>query len=465
MREHEIRTAPIEFLDILGLRIEEEINRHGRMVIAGHIADEEEEEYTWMLSGELWEQVQAVSADGEIRILFNGIITGYSITRINDQKKLTLEVMTGSSLLDEKTHLRSFQDPSMDYEGIFRKITEEYAEAGVIFAEPFQEATGGLVLQYHETEWEFLKRLASRKNQFLVPASYVKGEKFFYGLPEGEEFRIAEGAKYRMGKNLGEYRRKAGQGMAVSEADFLEYMIEDREHHRIGDYAMLYGRKFSIYRMESRYEGGELLHCCYLRREKGMKVPEIWKEKMTGCTLDAKVVNVKEDKVQVSVAGDENAGQEAKVWYPYATVYSAPDGTGWYCMPEPGDEVRLTVPEKREADAFVSSSVHMETDSEDRKNPEHKVLKSKYQKEVRFTPDSIVITNHQGTRIELTDAEGIHIVSAHSVMLEAAEDVTIASETGSLLVAGSSMVNLKQKGTSLQLDNSISFIGGELKIQ
>ncbi|EOS25009.1 hypothetical protein C804_04792 [Lachnospiraceae bacterium A4] len=111
------------------------------------------------------------------------------------------------------------------------------------------------------------------------------------------------------------------------------------------------------------------------------------------------------------------------------------------------------------------SSVHVETDNPDRKDPLHKVFKSRYQKEVRFTPDSIVITNNKGTRIELTDAEGIHIVSAHSIMLETAEDLTIASDAVSLIVAGDSFVNFRQIGTSLQLDNGISFIGGNLKIQ
>ncbi len=134
-------------------------------------------------------------------------------------------------------------------------------------------------------------------------------------------------------------------------------------------------------------------------------------------------------------------------------------------MPEPGDRVRLTVPEKWEKEAFVTSSVHVETDSADRKNPDHKVFKSKYGKEVRFTPDSIVITNNQGNRIEMTDAEGIHIVSAHSVVLEAQEDMTITSNAGSLLVAGASSVSIKQKGTTIELENDISFVGGNLKIQ
>ena len=84
---------------------------------------------------------------------------------------------------------------------------------------------------------------------------------------------------------------------------------------------------------------------------------------------------------------------------------------------------------------------------------------------MRFTPDSIVITNNQGTEIALTDEEGIQIISAHSILLEAAQDLTIASDTGSLLIAGDSSVDLQQKGTGIQLKDTILFVGGDLKIQ
>ena len=134
-------------------------------------------------------------------------------------------------------------------------------------------------------------------------------------------------------------------------------------------------------------------------------------------------------------------------------------------MPEIGDEVRLTIPGKEEKEAYVTSSVHLDTDNEERKNPEEKVLKTKYQKEIRFTPDSLVITNNQGNRIELRDKEGIQIVSAGALSLEATKEVTLSSDSGSLLIAGASTVSLKQGGTSIQLEEGISFVGGELKVQ
>ena len=83
--------------------------------------------------------------------------------------KLTLEIMSGSSLMDRKKHLRSYQEPSMTYGQILKEIVTGYGEAGIAFSEPLEEKTGGLVLQYEETDWEFLKRAASRRHQFLVP--------------------------------------------------------------------------------------------------------------------------------------------------------------------------------------------------------------------------------------------------------------------------------------------------------
>ncbi|EOS25073.1 hypothetical protein C804_04763 [Lachnospiraceae bacterium A4] len=465
MREHNILTAPVEFLDILELQREEEVNQHGRMVLSGHITDEQEEEYLGLLTGSVWETVRAVGDDGEEKTIFSGIITDFSITEINDHKKMTLEMMTGSSLMDEKKHFRSYQNPMLTYGDIFKMILADYADAALSFSRPCDIAADELVLQYGETDWAFLKRLAGRNHQFLVPDSRIKGTRICISLPQGQPFEIPMGSRYTIKKDLSGYREKRYQGMAVSEADCIDYIIQSRELYQIGDYTTIYGLKFYISQIHSRYERGELLHTYHLKREKGIEVSEPFNTDLIGCSLSAEVINVKEDKVQVKLIGDENTQQDINIWYPYATVYSTPDGTGWYCMPELGDRVRLVIPQQQEREAFVVSSVHVETNSADRSNPSHKSFKSKYQKEVRFTPDSIVITNNKGTRIELTDREGIHIVSGHSIMLEAAEDILLNSDTGSMIIAGDASVNLRQKGTSIQLDKEISFIGGNLKIQ
>lgn len=77
--------------------------------------------------------------------------------------------------MDEKRHFRSYQDPAVTYEQVVRDIMAGYTDSAVFFSRPYSEASGELLLQYEETDWDFLKRLAGRRHQFLVPDSRMKG--------------------------------------------------------------------------------------------------------------------------------------------------------------------------------------------------------------------------------------------------------------------------------------------------
>ncbi len=466
MREYTIITEPICFLSILELETKEEINQHGYMRLGGYISDEEEEEYFNLLMGEIWEKVELIGREGEHSILFNGIVTDFCIDQINDQKKLTLTLRSGTWLMEEERHFRSWQDGNMTYEEIFKEVSLPYPKKSLVFNKSYERKTGEMVLQYEETDWSFLKRLASRSHGYLVADSRKEGCRLHYSIPRGKEILFLQEGKYRIKKDLEIYGRKKKNGLFhLTENDCLIYELESRENHRIGDYMMVYGRTFYLYKIEGCYQGGEMCYRYGFMQKKGLDVLAYGDKNYIGLCLKGEVIGVKENQVQVKLIGDENQKQEITFWYPYATVYSTPDGTGWYCMPEVGDQVRLTIPGMEEGEAYVTSSVHLDTDNEERKNPEEKVWKTKYKKEIRFTPDSIVITNNQGNRIELRDEEGIQIVSSGALSLEAAKDITISSDTGSLLAAGDTSVRFKQGGTSIQLDEGISFIGGELKVQ
>lgn len=466
MKEYNIQTEPLAFIAIRGLEIHRKINEHGTARIEGYISDEDEEDYVKQLMESVWERIDAVGRDGENQTLFWGLVTGFSIQRENHQKRMVLEITTGTYLMDLTPHFRTFQNKAVTYGEIFQMLTETYENPGLIKNRPLTDPVGGLVIQYQETDWEFLKRLAGRHHSFLVPSTTIYGVKYFYDLPKGVSLEIPEGIRYTLRKDVGCYLKKRGRGLTgLREAACMEYIIKCRDNYSLGDQVTVNGQQLFIYQIESAYQDGEVLHTCYLKVREGMDTLETCQEDIAGCSFPAEVLGVKEDKVQVKVSGDENAGQYISLWYPYSTVYSGPDGTGWYCMPETGDMVRLQVPSSREASAYVASSVHLDTHSPDRKNPEHKVIKSKYKKEIRFTPDSIIITNNQGTKIALTDEDGVQIVSQKSIVIQAKDNLTLSSETGSLTAAGTTSVNLKQKTTSLDIDKGISFTGGNLRVQ
>ena len=466
MRDYYLKTEPLTFLAVTKLTVSRKINTHGTAVIEGYIADEDEERFLGQLQGQVWEKIEEAGRDAETKILFWGLVTGFSIQKTNDQKRMTLELTTGTCLMDLVPHFRTFQDGSMAYSRIFSQITEGYPDSGMIKNIPLSDSIKSLVLQYQETDWEFLKRMAGRHNSFLVPASSIYGTKYFVDLPKGKMLELPSDARCSVKKDMQRFLTSRSKGLTgLRESACTEYIVESREDGQIGDQMTFQGLTCFIYRIESSYQGGEMLHTCYLMSRAGLDTLEITEKDRAGCAFQAEVLKVKEDKVQVRVLKDENRSQNITLWYPYATVYSTPDGTGWYCMPETGDQVRLYLPSDREQEAYVFSAVHLDTESSDRKNPEHKIIKNKYQKEIRFTPDSIILTNNQGTRIVLTDEDGIQITSSHSVVIRAKDQLTLSSEKGSLTAAGTASVNLQQKTTGIRLEEGISFIGGELKVQ
>ena len=68
-------------------------------------------------------------------------------------------------------------------------------------------------------------------------------------------------------------------------------------------------------------------------------------KKIIGASMKGNVTAVKKDTVKVVLMEDETGGWAGQKWFAYSTIYSSPDGTGWYCMPEKGDSVRLIFPE------------------------------------------------------------------------------------------------------------------------
>lgn len=466
MREYYLKTEPLTFLAVTKLTVNQEINTHGTAVLEGYIADEDEEHFLGLLQDQVWEKIEEAGREEETTVLFWGLVTGFSIQETNDQKRMTLELTTGTCLMDLAPHFRTFQDAGMDYGGIFRQITENYPDSGMIKNIPLTDSIQSLILQYQETDWEFLKRMAGRHKSFLVPASSIKGTRYFVDLPKGKMKELPSDARCSVQKDMQRFLTNRSRGLAgLRESVCTEYIVESREDCRIGDQMLFQGQTFFVYRIRSSYEGGEMLHTCYLMARAGLDMPEETEKDRSGCAFQAEVLKVRNDQVQVRLLKDENRSQNITIWYPYATVYSAPDGTGWYCMPEIGDQVRLYLPSDREQEAYVFSAVHLDTESPDRKNPEHKIIKNRYQKEIRFTPDSIILTNNQGTRIALTDADGIQITSSHSVVIRAKDQLTLSSEKGSLTAAGTEAVSLQQKTTGIRLEEGISFIGGELKVQ
>lgn len=468
MREYQIKIEPFEFIALREMRIEQKANEHAKAVIAIQIKDDNEAQYMGVLSDETWVKILGVGeqdgSEGEIyTILFQGIVTAFQFSHDGYETILNMEVTSGTVLMDIKPHFRVFQNAESECASIYRLLTGSYQAGKVSCMEGEREKTGGVLIQYQETDWKFLKRVAGRAGLYLVPDALKKGVGYTVGLPTGVK-RSLPPEKINIRLDMGEYMEKSRNGIkTLQAADMSELMVTDREIYRLGDSISYQGKSYFIHRIRTEYDRGECWHTYYLRTKKALKTLPQPHNEVSGCSFDATVADVQKDKVQVEILRDEWDAADGRKWFLYSTVYSSADGTGWYCMPEQGDSVRLYVPEKEE-DSFVISAVHKETDNA-RQNPDHKSFKTKYGKELLFTPDSIVVTNNQGMRLEMNDSEGITLSSDKDIVIEAEDNLTLSSADESVLIAAADILQVKQGGTSMTLDDDIYFTGGEFRIQ
>ncbi len=458
MREVRIVAEPFVFVSYLSVECVKELNEHGYIKIRGRIKAENVASYLGYASAETWVKVKLVSDEGLVRNYFTGILTGFYIEKEGEVHILNIEVKTGSFLLGIKRHIRSFQTEGFLYSKMAEIcVKDEGAEC--IMEKPVDIPADGLVLQYQETDWEFLRRIASYAGVPLIATDSMPGKNCCLGY-QGNEAIVMEANDFRMEQENEEFLKRRAEGNAAVE-DYLYYIVNSREVYDLGVSVIFAGKQWVIGKIVSRLKGQELDHEYWLvSRGRGVLKP-IYNHDLTGVSVKAHVTAVEKTVVCVQIEKDENKKECGARWFDYATIYSTPDGTGWYCMPETGDEVRLVVPGYKEAEAYVASSMHL-GEAGGRTDPDIKFWKNKQNKEIRFTPDSIVLTNNAGNQVEISDSAGIRIVSDRDITLQAGGDMEIKSHNAAVSIDADSEILLQQKTAVVRVNDEINIAGGKI---
>lgn len=444
MRENRIVTDTFKFLNIIEFECIMELNQHGVLKIKGMIEDCNVDAYEKLAEGETWVCVKIIDENNLEKVFFYGFLSKLVINRENGCSILCIELHTGSYLLDIKSHTRSFQIEGSFYSDVLEQCLNGMGSKYII-REKKDMRMEHFLLQYEETDWMFLLRIAGYMGTVLIPDVHKRGIRFYLGIDHmGKTDKVT----------VEQYRIEA----TSNEKQFIFF---SRDSYGLGESVVFLGKKMVIEKIVTNMKGNELLHEYYLSIYPQKYIKYAYNSKIVGTSLRAKVIDTKNTKVRIIIENDENKEKSGNKWFDYATVYSTPDGAGWYCMPEIGDEVRIVFPDEDESNAFVMSSVHLEMKNE-RNNPEYKSWKNKYNKEILFTPDSLVLRNNAGMLIELSDQEGIKIVSDKDVVLQAGENIQLVSENSEVSIMAESSLNLEQGCAKIDMNKDIRIYGGKI---
>lgn len=449
MRAELLEINGFDFIDIQEFYSELLPNKHGKAIIGGTIRGDKKEEY--LSSGGKVTQIIAKTYEGNSIVLFCGIITSCNIKSNGDVHYMTLGLMTQSILMDGKEHIRTFQNAEVSYRDIIDIIIESYNNSAYIMTSGDDKKTQGFMCQYKETDWEYLKRLAFSANTVIYPDYSVEGVKFFVGLPCRHE-KLLRSEYYELGVDSGEE--------SLLDSGKAYYKVAVREHYDIGEKLIFLDEKLAVVARVSRLEHREVINEYLLMKESDVKTKAYQNEKLIGVALFAKACQVENELVKVIIDDDENDSDD-KAFLNYATVYSSPEGGSWYCMPEVGDRVIVKFPDANEQNVYIQNAFHVGS-AGGRDNPEIKFFKNKEGKEIRLSPESVLITDNNGSSIELKDNKGISIKSSGMISIAAKTEVLIESSNAGISLISPASVQITQNGTQIEMNDGITHQGSKV---
>ncbi|WP_336635231.1 hypothetical protein [Lysinibacillus fusiformis] len=464
---HHIKISPFELVSIQELSLTKKMNEHARLRFTGIVPEEARDTYVEMTEARSAIEVNQLNNLGVPSPLFKGVILNVKVSSVRGIYYIEVEAASSTHQLDIKKKNRSYQDKEMTYKALFKLLNPFYPGLDII-----DEATKGaklekFTLQYYETDWEFLKRLASRFNTGLVPAATFDKPKFHFGVPAGSAKGKLEDYHYTTRKKLADYlvyTENGNEGMG--EHDFLYYEVESDKVLQIGDHVTFNKQTLYIYEANTTMKDGLLKHYYTLSTKNGMKKSELFNTTISGLSLEGKVLEVAKDHIKVHLAIDDKQDKGKAHWFLYSTGYTAEGHSGWYCMPEINDFVHIYFPSHREEEAIASTSVRKNLDTTATNkldDPSTKYYRTAFGKEIKLSPTEILITAQDGDIfIRLNEANGIEIYSKKEIKLISEADITV-NASKKILLSAEEEISLQCKESKITMNGSVQIFGKEVK--
>lgn len=474
-----LSVAPYEVEKLLDVKMEHKMNEHSTLYVKALLSEDVKDNY--VKNCRQGSDVSLYKKNSENNnVLFCGIVKDIEVSLAQGSYYMELYAVSYSYLLDIEKKSRTFQDKQKTYDLLENQIMEAYDDAIIIDMVSQGSELGQFIVQYQETDWEFLKRLASHFNTGIVNDVHYDKIRCYFGVPNIKT-HMADAFNYSVKQDIARFLTLSQNGVdGITELDFVYYEIESEEPANIGDVVHFQGRELYVCRVNAYINRGVLLFYLTLTTKNGMIQMFRMHEKIVGVSLNATIDEIENDRVKVTLQIDREANHTPgkQCFFPYSTIYSSKDGSGWYCMPEIGDSVRIYFPDGIEEHSYAISSVHDEVDPDmqinnnsgegndeytgQRDNPSVKSLRNQNGKEIRLTPGGIYIIA-DGTTITLLDEGGVFVVSDQNIEFKSDQNIVISAEQDVSIVGLAGAYLSCSETASIRLEENVEVIGQEVK--
>lgn len=415
---------------VTALEISESPNEHS-MAAVTIMTEEEVKEYI-LYQGE--GNVSLLYLQGEsVNSLFQGSIMRMEVMAKADIYYISLKVTTGSFFIDIEKYNLSFQDTAMTSHQLIQQVMSIYPGSKMLLSIT-DLPLGRIAVQYQETTWEFLKRILSEYEACLYVDSSKAGIHLKMGLTEAEEQVNWDHLTHRVMRNVGP------KGAEKQLKEQISYQLEAYDVLPLGTQVKFHNQMLYIGDVYRYLKEGILVNRYQLHFKEGLKNRKYHNPLLGGVSINGVVTNIQRNQVQVQMETDTLSNYQNQYFFPFSTVAASADGSGWYCMPKVGDQVRIFFPVSDEKEGYAIANIQGESapssSSAPMGNPDIKDITAPDGKTVTFTENGILLSVGENGAITLTNDGKAEIKSEEGIVIGAAKDVYVTTDGELKVTAG-----------------------------
>ena len=426
---------------------------HATLRLTGIVPEDKEEEIIHLASNH--DGIGLYGKQGTAKKpIFMGRLQHVEIKVVRDIHYVTIQAISHTYAMDLSPKTRSFQQVDRLYRDVVEEALSVYPGGDFIDQAFDEKKQGKFIMQYEETDWTFVRRIASHVGAVLVPDVSDHKVRFWIGMPEGRKQIKLEAAPYEVNRAIAPYMKKAANGASsLSEYQYTTYTFAHDEWLHIGDEVQRDGRTFVITKITATLEQGLLKWTYVCAVPESVKQTKLYNSAIIGAAIDGKIIQVGRNQVKIHLNMDQKQDASKAQWFPYA----AEGNQILYLMPELGSKVKLYFPGAEEDDGMVMNSVRhapqgeaVQKQAKKMQDPGVKSFGNPQGKEFTLGDKELTMTAQEGMLyISMNKDAGVSFNSASQVRIQGKGAVSLSG--AAVHLSGTEGLTVKTAGDALEL--------------
>lgn len=436
-------------MPILGVReiqVKCEENSHGKIVVRGTFEPESHDkvlENDWTGA-----PIILINKYADNKVVFSGSLERMVCKMQGGMLSFVIYGADHTIDFDRKKKKRSFQNTKMLYREVCQEVVDGYQKAKIRWNVKEPQKIGEPIVQYEETDWAFLMRVASHLHQPVIADSASVAAVVQIGLPQGEQRNADDVEILRIGIDESYYRNGCfASGQPKDAAFYID--VRSREDWNMGDSYIYEGNTYCVYRKTAEYARGELVFQYRLGKDQAFYQDKQYNHLLRGCRLEGVIRGIQEESVYIQLDIDKD--ERADYLWPWA-----PETNNLcYCMPEIGTKATLCFATEEEKDAKVVCAVVHNEQMNQYTNTQQREFYTTYSKKMGLYEDKLFLEGKDRASFwEITDGAGMKIQTYHQLSLCAEEMVNCI--TPKISVQSPVEITCMTKQTNIELCRDIN---------